>query len=114
MPLNSKNEEKNKFDIEDKNEVVITPEDCQECAKFFEFFEIPVPADLKVAIDDFIKTPTYQHQSELKFRLAEVITNSEHPIFQDEVFAQIRPETRDVHEALAFERELEAKLTSKV
>jgi hypothetical protein len=101
-----------KADLEGKSQVVITPEDCQECAKFFQFFEIPVPAGLQSAMDAFIAEPTLLHQDELKFQLADVITHSQHPVFQDEVFAQIRPETAAVRDELAFERELEAQLTS--
>lgn len=100
------------FDIEDKNQVVISADDARECLKFFEFFEIPVPAETQKAFDDFVKEPTFQHQCELKFRLAEIISTSPHPVFNDEVFAQVRPETSEVHEALAFERELEKQLTS--
>ena len=107
-----KNEKTPQTDIEDKNTVVISPEDCTECLRFFQFFEVPMAPELQGAFDSFIKEPTFEHQGELKYRLAEVISNSTHPVFQDEVFAQVRPETREVHEALAFERELEKQLTS--
>lgn len=102
------------MDLDDKNRVVITPEDCQECAKFFQFFEIPVPEPLKVAFESFQKDPTLQNQDELKFQLSEIISKSDHAVFSDEVFAQVRPETREVNEELAFARQLEAQLTSKV
>lgn len=99
-------------DLEDKNQVVITPEDVQECARFFQFFEIPVFAELQSALDNFIRDPTLYHQNELKFQLSEIIVKSEHPVFKDEVFAQVRPETAEVNEELLFERQLEKQLTS--
>lgn len=101
------------MDIEDKNQVVITPEDVQECAKFFQFFEIPVPAPLQAAIDNFSKDPTLQHQNELRYQLSVIIVKSDHPVFKDEVFNQVRPETSEVNEDLEFERQLEAQLTSR-
>lgn len=99
-------------DLEDKNAVVITPEDCAECEKFYSFFEIPVPPALKAAFDAFKAEPNLGNQNELKFQLADSIVSSLHPVFQDEVFAQIRPETQEVRDGLAFERQLEATLTS--
>lgn len=104
--------EESKLDIEDKNQVVITPEDVQECAKFFQFFEIPVPDPLQASIDAFIKSPNLQNQNELRFQLSEIIVKSTHPVFLDEVFTQVRPETAEVNEDLTFERQLEAQLTS--
>lgn len=98
-------------DLGDKNQVAITPEDVQECAKFFEFFEIPVPAALQSALDSFIKEPTLEHQNELRFQLSDIIANSKHPVFQDEVFTQVKPENSIEHDQMTFERELEKQLT---
>jgi len=97
-------------DLENKNLVVITPEDVQECAKFFQFFEIPVPTELQSAIDGFIKEPTLANQQELKFQLSDIIMRSTHPVFQDEVFAQVKPENALANDELVFERQLEAQL----
>ena len=99
-------------DLENKNLVVITPEDVQECAKFFQFFEIPVDAPLQTAIDNFCKEPTLLNQNELKFQLSNIIMHSKHPVFQDEVFAQVKPENAAANDELVFERQLEAQLTS--
>jgi hypothetical protein len=104
--------ENNGGDLENKNLVVITPEDVQECAKFFQFFEIPVPAPLQSAIDSFCKEPTLQNQNELKFQLSDIIMHSQHPVFQDEVFAQVKPENAMANDELVFERQLEAQLGS--
>lgn len=104
--------ENNGGDLENKNLVVITPEDVQECAKFFQFFEIPVPTELQSAIDNFCKDPTLMNQNELKFQLSDIIKNSTHPVFQDEVFAQVKPENALANDELVFERQLEAQLTS--
>lgn len=100
-------------DLENKNQVVITAEDVQECAKFFQFFEIPVPAALQSAIDNFCKEQTLQNQNELKFQLSEIIMHSTHPVFQDEVFAQVKPENAAANDELVFERQLEAQLTGE-
>ncbi len=99
-------------DLENKNLVVITAEDVQECAKFFQFFEIPVPEDLQKAIDAFVKEQTLMNQNELKFQLSDIIKNSTHPVFQDEVFAQVKPENAAANDELVFERQLERELTS--
>lgn len=109
--MSNKNEQSNGGDLENKNLVVITPEDVQECDKFFQFFEIPVPADLRSAIDNFCKEPTLQNQNELKFQLSDIIMHSTHPVFQDEVFAQVKPENAMANDELVFERQLEAQLT---
>jgi hypothetical protein len=100
-------------DLENKNLVVITPEDVLECSKFFQFFEIPVPAPLQSAIDGFVKDPNQQNQTELKFQLSDIIMRSTHPVFQDEVFAQVKPENAAANDELVFERQLEAELTSE-
>ena len=97
-------------DLENKSLVVITPEDVQECAKFFQFFEIPVPAPLQSAIDSFVKDPNLYNQNELKFQLSDIIMRSTHPVFQDEVFAQVKPENALANDELVFERQLEAQL----
>lgn len=106
------NNKANPMDLEDKNQVVITPEDVAECAKFFKFFEIPTHPELTKALEAFQKDPTFFNQNELKFQLSEIITKSDHPVFADEVFAQVKPECAEVNENLAFERELEKQLTS--
>ena len=98
-------------DLENKNLVVITPEDVLECSKFFQFFEIPVPIQLQSAIDSFVKEPNLQNQTELKFQLSDIIMRSTHPVFQDEVFAQVKPENALANDELVFEREMEAQLT---
>ncbi len=103
--------ETNNGDLENKNLVVITPEDVQECSKFFQFFEIPVPTELQNAIDSFCKEPNLHNQNELKFQLSDIIKTSEHPVFQDEVFAQVKPENAVAHDELVFERQLEAQFT---
>ena len=104
--------ESKSLDLEDKNQVVITPEDAQECAKFFEFFEIPVPTALKVAFDQFIAEPNIVNQNELRFQLSDIVANGDHPVFKDDVFKQVRPEVAGVREDLVFERQLEAMVTS--
>jgi hypothetical protein len=100
------------MDLEDKNQVVITPDDVSECAKFFEFFDIPITPNLQQAFNTFRADPTYYNQCELKYYLAEAVATSPHKIFDDEVFAQVRPETRDCYSELSFEREMERQLTS--
>lgn len=102
----------NNGDLENRNLVVITPEDVEECAKFFKFFEIPVPDDLQKAITSFCTEPNLQNQNELKFQLSDIIMRSNHPVFQDEVFAQVKPENAMANDELVFERQLEAQLTS--
>ena len=102
----------NDLDLENKNAVVISVDDVQECAKFFQFFEIPISAGLQKALDNFIADASYVNQCELKYQLADIIVTSQHPVFQDEVFAQVRPETSVVKEDMDFERQLERELTS--
>lgn len=104
--------ETNGNDLENKNLVVITPEDVQECSKFFQFFEIPVPTELQSAIDNFCKEPNLQNQNELRFQLSDIIMRSNHPVFQDEVFAQVKPENAMANDEMVFERQLESQLTS--
>lgn len=95
------------MDIDNKNQVAVTPEDVQECSKFFQFFEIPVPTELQVAIDNFVKEPTLEHQDALRYQISEIIVTSKHPVFQDEVFSQVKPETAEENEKMEFERQIE-------
>ena len=106
------NKQNSSMDLENKNQVVITPEDSNECAKFFEFFEIAVPEELSAAFKAFSADPTFANQNELKFQLAHIISFSDHAVFNDKVFEAVRPETREICEELTFERELEKQLTS--
>lgn len=94
-------------DIDNRNQVAVTPEDVQECAKFFQFFEIPVPEQLQKSIDNFVKEPTLENQDALRREIAHVICTSKHPVFQDEVFSQVKPETGEEFEKIEFERQLE-------
>lgn len=100
------------MDIERSREVVISAADCHECMKFFTFFEVEMPDKLKAAFQNFINDQTYENQEELKICLAEVVITSNHPVFKDEVFAQVIPETKEVYDQLLFERELDKCLTS--
>lgn len=102
----AKKEEVN-LDIGDKNQVAVTPEDVQECSKFFQFFEIPVPEKLQKAIDAFVADPSLHHQQGLREEIASIIVLSKHPVFQDEVFGQVKPETAEEHEKILFERQIE-------
>jgi hypothetical protein len=106
-------DEKGEMTLENKNQVVITPEDVQECAKFFQFFEIPVPTELQSAISNFIANPNFPNQQELKYQISTIIMTSTHPVFQDEVFAQVKPENALANDELVFERELEKQFTKE-
>lgn len=99
------------LDIEDKAQVVVSPEDVKECAKFFQFFEIPIHEGLKLAFEAFIANPTYTNQCELRFQLSEIIAKSTHPVFEDEVFKQVKSEVSEVNEELAFQRQLEKHIS---
>jgi len=112
MPIDPLAEENSTlFDIDNKNQVVITVEDVKECLNFFDFFEIPVPGPLQKASDAFCAELTLANQHEFRFQMADIIVNNQHPVFKDEVFDLIRPETAEINEALNFERQLEAQLT---
>ena len=100
-------------DLEDKNQVVISPEDVKECEKFFKFFEIPIHNELEQAFKNFIEAPTYQNQHELKFELSEILVRSQHPVFKDEVFAQVIPEVTAANEELAFSRNFEKAISDE-
>lgn len=103
---------KDKIELEDARQVVITPADSKEVEKFFEYFDIPKTKALTDAFSAFQNDPTYVNQNELKFQLANFLAESDHPVFKDEVFANVIPESRESRDALAFERELEKQLTS--
>lgn len=102
-----KNEDAQQLDIDNKNQVAVTPEDVHECSKFFQFFEIPVPKELQATIEAFMKDPTLVNQNDLRHEIAKIITNSKHPVFMDEVFGQVKPETAEESEMMEFERKLE-------
>lgn len=96
--------------LESEASVVITSSDCAECAKFFEFFNIPMPEELSKALRDFSSNPCIELQNEVKYQLAHAICTTDHPVFRDEAFVRIKEETSKEYDILTFDREFEKAL----
>lgn len=92
--------------------VVITPKDLEEVEKFFTFFDIPITNNMRNTLDAFYKDPNLDHQNDVRVMLAEVISQAQYPVFQDDVFKQIVTEVTANYDEIRFEQELEANFTS--
>lgn len=91
------------------SEVILSPEDVEELLKFVKYFDVEGGEGLSAAVANFKNNPTVETQDELKFELAKLISESNNPVFQDEVFKDIRPETQEVYAELCAERGLTNK-----
>lgn len=90
--------------------VVITPEDCAGAADFWTHFEVPMPDALKLAFENFTKSPTIENQDEIKLQITRAIGNSDHEAFKDEMFKEIVAECLNVEYDMAFDKSLEGTL----
>lgn len=95
---------------EEDKEVKITPEDARGALDFFKHFDIPYPASMQAAFDEFCANPTYENQYRLKFELVRTITTSDHEAFKDEMFKKIVEEVNDTTYEMQFEADLEKTL----
>lgn len=78
-------DEKNKA----KKEVVLNSEDLKCIPKFFEFFELSMPAELSKAIKEFESSQTLENQNELAFQLTNSLHKDPKVLEIDEMFKPI-------------------------
>lgn len=98
---------------EEKQEVVITPEDVAGAAEFWTQFEVPMPPELKAAFEAFVANPTVENQTEVKLQVTRAIGHTDHEAFNDEMFTEIREECRASTYDLGFNKALESHLQSE-
>lgn len=98
---------------EEKNKVVISPEDCNAALDFWRHFNIPIPADLQSAMDNFAASQTFDAQQRVKLEIAKAISTSEHEAFRDEMFKKIVEECEGVSYEMQFDKDFEEEVTVK-
>lgn len=96
---------------EKKNKIVVSPEDCFAGLDFWKHFNIPIPAALEQAMNDFKENQTFENQQRIKLELCRAISQTDHDAFKDEMFQKIIVETESVTYDMQFERDLEDTLT---
>jgi hypothetical protein len=96
---------------EDMKKPVIAFGDCQAAIDFFSHFEIPLPSDLNLALENFRSAETLENQEELKFQLCKAIATIDHEAFKDEMFEKIVAECKNVVYEMQFDKDLETTLT---
>lgn len=106
--------ENNPNPLKEINErLVLTPEDVQGAAEFWTQFEIPMPPELKAAVDKFVENPSLETQTEFKLQLTKTIGYSDHEAFNDELFQEITGACKDAAHDITFNKDLEKILSTK-
>jgi hypothetical protein len=97
------------------DELVVSSEDLQSAVDFYDFFEIPMSAELKQAIEAFKAAPSVELQNKIKFLLCKdaSLYESAHDVFKDPIFAEILPEAKVAAYEMGFDLDLEKVLTEK-
>jgi len=93
--------------------VAITPEDVTGAADFWTHFEVPMPASLRSAFDNFVNDPNYENQMIVKIELCKAIGYTEHEAFNDEMFKEIVEECRNVTYDMGFDKALESAILTE-
>lgn len=90
--------------------VVISPEDVNGAADFWNHFKVPMESELRAAFDAFCKDPSIENQDAIKLTITHAIGFTDHEAFNDEMFKEIVQECRNVNYDLQFDKELENTL----
>jgi hypothetical protein len=96
---------------EQPNKVAITPEDATAALDFWKHFNIPIPASMQQAFDNFVADPTFPNQERVKYEVTNAISTTDHEAFKDDMFEKIREECADTAYSMAFDKQLEETLT---
>jgi hypothetical protein len=99
--------------LEDTKKLVISSEDLLSAFAFWEHFNVPVPEELKSAVDSFLKEPSIRHQDEVKYQICKAIALTDHEAFKDDMFKKIVEECKDIVYEMSFERDLEKALNQE-
>lgn len=98
---------------EEKNKVVISPEDCNAALDFWRHFEIPIPSALQEAFDAFSAEPNFTNQQKVKLEICRAISTTDHEAFKDEMFEKIVEECANVTFEMQFDKDFEAEVSVK-
>lgn len=101
----------NDYQDKDKKKIVISPDDCHSALDFWRHFNIPVPQELSIAIEDFSNNPTFDNQQKVKYEVCKAICTTNHSAFKDEFFTKIVEECRTVAFNMTFDSDLEKTLS---
>jgi hypothetical protein len=97
----------------DERAVLITEDDCAAALDFWKHFNIPIPPALQKSFDNFVKSPTFENQENLKLQVCKAIVETNHPSFKEDMFSKIVEACQTVKFAMEFNEELENTLSSK-
>ncbi len=91
--------------------VVISNEDVKNIRDFFHNFKIEVPAPLETSLVNFESDICYQNQQKIKEELCRLMVKSSHPLFHDDLFAQVIANSTKVAMEAEFNEQLVEVLT---
>lgn len=96
-----------------EKKMYLSLEDAKNIRDFYEHFEVPVTDLLKSALENFEKEQTYENQEALKLATVLSVSESQHEVFVDEMFVNIRKDTADIAYEMTFERDMQEMLRKK-
>lgn len=101
---------------EEERKVTISKEDAANIVKFFEHFNIPIPAPLQAQINRFNDNPdsyTPKEQDKLKIELAHAIITCDHELLKDEIFQTLNVNSDKEWFEAQFDRDVEEVFSKK-
>ena len=95
-----------------EKKMYLSLEDAKNIRDFYEHFEISMDDGLQKALTNFEQEQSYENQEALKLATCLSVSNSQHEVFVDEMFANIRKDTADIAYEMSFEKDIHDMLTS--
>jgi hypothetical protein len=98
---------------EDTKQVILTVDDIKNMESFMNFFEIPIPPYLNdVFVDIYQNTAlTFEQQKNFRAKFAMAVIESNHPLFQDAAFDEVKNTMKSINYDTHFEEDLKDILT---
>ena len=100
-------------ELENKDKVVISAEDANSALNFWSHYEIPLPEDLKKAVEAFSTDPNIETQNAMKLEFLKAIYSSDHPALSDDMWTKVAQECRVRAYDMTFDKDLEQSLTTE-
>jgi hypothetical protein len=94
-----------------KNKVTISNEDCANVIKYATHFNVPLSAELQVALDKFTADNSFENQLEIKLEMCKWMLSSAHESFQDSLWDAPKKAAESVVFNLQFDKDVKDVLT---
>jgi hypothetical protein len=103
-------ETKNNADLENKNKVSISNEDCANVVKYASHFNVPLSAGLDLALKKFSENNSFENQLEIKLEVCKWMLTCTHESFQDSLWDAPKKAAESVVFDLQFDKDLKETL----